>query len=159
MSFEVANFVRTEGVAGNWRWWAFTLTGVSTVFFYARMWRRSGVLTDLDSYASWNPMIRSASGALVEGSRLDLRFEPEGRKARRFRPRLLVISPARELRWLGNPGVPVFFESEHYFLITPTGDGACRLEHNMLFYGLAASLMNLNNFLPIFSVFNHSLVN
>ena len=46
----VANFVRTEGVAGNWRWWAFTLTGVLTVFFYARMWRRSGVLTDLEFY-------------------------------------------------------------------------------------------------------------
>src|SRR5580693_7471052 len=46
----VANFVRTEGVAGNWRWWAFTLTGVATVFFYARMWRRSGVLTDLEFY-------------------------------------------------------------------------------------------------------------
>ena len=46
----VANIVRTEGVAGNWRWWAFTLTGVSTVFFYARLWRRSGVLTDLEFY-------------------------------------------------------------------------------------------------------------
>jgi len=46
----VANFVRTEGVAGNWRWWAFTLTGVCTVFFYARLWRRSGVLTDLEFY-------------------------------------------------------------------------------------------------------------
>ena len=46
----VANFVRTEGVAGNWQWWAFTLTGVATVFFYARMWRRSGVLTDLEFY-------------------------------------------------------------------------------------------------------------
>src|SRR5271165_4733861 len=46
----VANFVRTEGVAGNWRWWAFTLTGVATVFFYARLWRRSGVLTDLEFY-------------------------------------------------------------------------------------------------------------
>ncbi|HUI54814.1 MAG TPA: sodium:solute symporter family protein [Bryobacteraceae bacterium] len=46
----VANFVRTEGVAGNWRWWAFTLTGISTVFFYARLWRRSGVLTDLEFY-------------------------------------------------------------------------------------------------------------
>jgi SSS family solute:Na+ symporter len=46
----VANFVRTQGVAGNWQWWAFTLTGVSTVFFYARMWRRSGVLTDLEFY-------------------------------------------------------------------------------------------------------------
>ncbi len=42
--------MRTEGVAGNWRWWAFTLAGVSTVFFYARMWRRSGVLTDLEFY-------------------------------------------------------------------------------------------------------------
>ena len=33
----VANFVRTQGVAGNWQWWAFTLTGVATVFFYARL--------------------------------------------------------------------------------------------------------------------------
>ena len=41
----VTNFVRTQGVAGNWQWWAFTLTGVSTVFYFARLWRRSGVLT------------------------------------------------------------------------------------------------------------------
>ncbi|HET8550044.1 MAG TPA: sodium:solute symporter family protein [Bryobacteraceae bacterium] len=46
----VTNFVRTQGVAGNWQWWAFTLTGVATVFFYARVWRRSGVLTDLEFY-------------------------------------------------------------------------------------------------------------
>jgi solute:Na+ symporter, SSS family len=46
----VANFVRTQGVAGNWQWWAFTMTGLSTVFFYARLWRRSGVLTDLEFY-------------------------------------------------------------------------------------------------------------
>src|ERR1022692_1666588 len=46
----VANFVRTQGVAGNWQWWAFTLTGVATVFFYARLWRRFGVLTDLEFY-------------------------------------------------------------------------------------------------------------
>ena len=46
----VANIVRTQGVAGNWQWWAFTLTGLATVFFYARLWRRSGVLTDLEFY-------------------------------------------------------------------------------------------------------------
>ena len=46
----VTNFVRTQGVAGNWQWWAFTLTGVATVFFYAKLWRRSGVLTDLEFY-------------------------------------------------------------------------------------------------------------
>jgi Na+/proline symporter len=46
----VANIVRTQGVAGNWQWWSFTLTGVATVFFFARLWRRSGVLTDLEFY-------------------------------------------------------------------------------------------------------------
>ena len=46
----VTNIVRTGGVAGNWVWWAFLLTGMATVFFYARLWRRSGVLTDLEFY-------------------------------------------------------------------------------------------------------------
>jgi len=46
----VTDFVRNNGVAGNWVWWAFVLTGVATVFFYARLWRRSGVLTDLEFY-------------------------------------------------------------------------------------------------------------
>ena len=46
----VTDIVRRNGVSGNWVWWAFVLTGVSTVFFYARLWRRSGVLTDLEFY-------------------------------------------------------------------------------------------------------------
>lgn len=46
----VTDIVRRQGVAGNWVWWAFVLTGVSTVFFYARLWRRSGVMTDLEFY-------------------------------------------------------------------------------------------------------------
>lgn len=46
----VANLVRDGGVAANWAWWAFLLTGMTTVFFYARLWRRLGVLTDLEFY-------------------------------------------------------------------------------------------------------------
>src|SRR3954466_9361850 len=46
----VTNFVREGGVANNWAWWAFLLTGMATVFFYARLWRRSRVLTDLEFY-------------------------------------------------------------------------------------------------------------
>ena len=46
----VTNFVRERGVANNWQWWAFLLTGMATVFFYARLWRRSSVLTDLEFY-------------------------------------------------------------------------------------------------------------
>ncbi len=46
----VTNMVRESGVAENWLWWSFLLTGMLTVFFYARLWRRSGVLTDLEFY-------------------------------------------------------------------------------------------------------------
>jgi Na+/proline symporter len=46
----VTDIVRQNGVAGNWAWWAFLLTGMLTVFVYARLWRRSGVLTDLEFY-------------------------------------------------------------------------------------------------------------
>lgn len=46
----VTDIVRTNGIAGNWVWWAFLLTGMLTVFVYARLWRRSGILTDLEFY-------------------------------------------------------------------------------------------------------------
>lgn len=46
----VTDLVRTNGVAGNWGWWAFLLTGMLTVFVYAKLWRRSGVLTDVEFY-------------------------------------------------------------------------------------------------------------
>ena len=46
----VTDIVRKQGVAGNWVWWAFLLTGMLTVFVYARLWRRSGVMTDLEFY-------------------------------------------------------------------------------------------------------------
>lgn len=46
----VTDIVRTNGVAGNWTWWAFLLTGMLTVFIYARLWRRSNMLTDLEFY-------------------------------------------------------------------------------------------------------------
>lgn len=46
----VTDMVRTGGVASNWLWWAFLLTGMLTVFVYARLWNRSKVMTDLEFY-------------------------------------------------------------------------------------------------------------
>ncbi|MDX5478686.1 MAG: Na+:solute symporter, partial [Cyclobacteriaceae bacterium] len=46
----VTDIVRTNGVSGNWVWWAFLLTGMLTVFVYAKLWRRSEVTTDLEFY-------------------------------------------------------------------------------------------------------------
>lgn len=46
----VANLVRDYGVAGNWLWWCFLPTGMLTTFIYAKLWRRSGVVTDIEFY-------------------------------------------------------------------------------------------------------------
>ncbi len=46
----VTDIVRKNGVSGNWVWWAFLLTGMLTVFVYAKLWRRSEVTTDLEFY-------------------------------------------------------------------------------------------------------------
>ena len=46
----VTDLVRQNGVSGNWGWWAFLLTGMLIVFVYAKLWHRSGVLTDIEFY-------------------------------------------------------------------------------------------------------------
>ena len=46
----VTDIVRTNGVSGNWVWWVFLLTGLLTVFVYAKLWRRSDVSTDMEFY-------------------------------------------------------------------------------------------------------------
>lgn len=46
----VTELVRVDGVSGNWVWWALLLTGMLTVFFYAKLWRKSGITTDLEFY-------------------------------------------------------------------------------------------------------------
>ena len=46
----VTDIVRTNGVSGNWVWWVFLLTGLLTVFVYAKLWRRSDVATDMEFY-------------------------------------------------------------------------------------------------------------
>lgn len=46
----VTDLVRNDGIAKNWVWWAFLITGMVTVFIYAKLWRRSEVMTDLEYY-------------------------------------------------------------------------------------------------------------
>nr|WP_298792622.1 sodium:solute symporter family protein [uncultured Allomuricauda sp.] len=46
----VTDLVRTNGVSGNWGWWCFLVTGMLTVFVYAKLWRKSNVKTDLEFY-------------------------------------------------------------------------------------------------------------
>ena len=103
----------------------------------ARVWE---VLTDFASYPQWNPMIRRADGELRVGARLVVRFEPEGSRGHTFRPKLLVVEPGRELRWLGWPRIPGLFDSEHYWIMQELPDGSTHLLHGTYIYGLFAPL-------------------
>lgn len=62
----VTDIVRQNGVAGNWVWWAFLPTGLTTVFIYAKLWRKLGVTTDIEFYET---RYSGGSGAFVRGFR------------------------------------------------------------------------------------------
>ena len=98
------------------------------------------ILADLDSYHTWNPMIREASGELKPGERLRLLFHPAGTRARVFRPVLVTVEPGRELCWEGRPRVPMIIESEHVFILKKNGGNGTLLVHDMVFRGLLAPL-------------------
>ena len=103
----------------------------------ARVWE---VLTDLNSFPEWNPMIRWAKGKVHPGSRLTVRFEPEGSKGYTFTPKLLVVEPNRQLRWLGYPRIPKLIDTEHYWMIERLSDEKTRLIHGAVIYGLLTPL-------------------
>src|SRR6478736_521603 len=44
----VTGLVARNGISGNWLWWNMVMSGILTVFFYARLWRRAGVMTDIE---------------------------------------------------------------------------------------------------------------
>ena len=72
------------------------------------------VLVDFPAYPEWNPMVRRAQGVLRPGERLRLEYRPRGRRARTFRPRLLVVEPGQELSWKGQPSARFLMESIHW---------------------------------------------
>jgi hypothetical protein len=92
-------------------------------------------LTDLGTYARWNPFIVSAAGEVAVGRRLDLRMQPPGGRAMTFRPTVTAVSPGRVFEWLGHLGVPGLFDGRHRFELAPTDSGT-RLTQREEFTGL-----------------------
>ena len=102
----VTNLVRDGGVAENWVWWSFLLTGMATVFFFARLWRRSRVLTDLEfyelRYAGRAASFVRGFRAIYLGSVLQLLDHRDGQSgAGEDRRRALRLAALRDARDLG----------------------------------------------------------
>jgi len=102
------------------------------------VWR---VLTDFDSHPKWNPFIRSISGELREGAKLNVHIAPPGAKGMTFRPTVIRVEPERHFRWLGRVGVPRLFDGEHYFILEPLPSGTVRLTHGETFRGVLVPIL------------------
>jgi hypothetical protein len=117
------------------------------------------ILTDFPAHARWNPFITDIAGEPKQGGRLSIRVHPPGGKGMTFKPRLLVVAPGRELRWLGRLLVPGLFDGEHYFLLEPIAAGT-RLTHGENFSGLFVALTGRAGFARIeagFEAMNRAL--
>lgn len=98
------------------------------------------VLTDLDSYADWNPFVTRAEGSVAVGARLLVHLAPPGGRPATFRPTVTVVEPDRTFEWLGRLGVPGIFDGRHRFDLHPLGSGT-RLVQSERFAGVAVPLL------------------
>lgn len=114
------------------------------------------VLTDTNAYPDWNPFLVRMEGELVEGGVLTNTMKPSNGAAMTFRPTILKVVPARELRWLGRLALPRIFDGEHYFMLQPH-EGGTRLVHGERFAGVLLWFIDPRRFQADFEALNHAL--
>jgi hypothetical protein len=85
-----------------------------------RVWAE---MTDFGSFPDWNPFVREAQGRLAVGERLKIRLRLDHGLKMTFKPRVTVVEPNRELRWLATLGRPGVFDVDRAFLIEPHDGG------------------------------------
>jgi hypothetical protein len=84
-----------------------------------RVWAE---MTDFAAFPDWNPFVREASGQLKPGEQLKIRLQLDRMKMT-FKPRVTVVEPGRELRWLATLGRPGVFDVDRAFQIEPRDEG------------------------------------
>ena len=109
---------------------------VTTIDIDATPERVWDILIDFKQYGDWNPFITSLSGTPDVGEKLSATIHPPGKDAMGFKPRVLKADRAKELRWLGNAGVPGVFDGEHYWELSENESGGTHLIHGENFSGV-----------------------
>jgi len=99
------------------------------------VWR---VVTDVNSYSEWNPLIPSAQGEPAVGASIEMLICPPGLMRRRARVEVLALIPEREFRWLGRWGFPRILDGDHSFLVEALDAGRTRVTQTETFSGVLA---------------------
>jgi hypothetical protein len=102
-----------------------------------RVWK---VFTDFTSFPSWNPFIRRMTGELVPGRKLHITLRL-GRSLLRFKPRVSVVKPSREIRWVARQAIPRLFDVERAFEFEAEGPSATRFVQFEVGRGLLAPII------------------
>ena len=93
-------------------------------------------LIDVEQYPAWNPFIKNVTGTINEGAQIATTIQSPGQDPMDFTPTLLVVEPAKELRWLGRLGIPGLFDGEHYFILESISENETKFIHGENFSGL-----------------------
>ena len=98
------------------------------------------ILMDFQSYPEWNPFIKKIQGTASLSERLIVQLQLPGKKPMVFKPRVKVLEPAQEFRWLGHFVLPGIFDGEHIFQIEPAEQGISRFIQQEEFRGILVPL-------------------
>lgn len=98
----------------------------------AEVW---ATLMDSAHYGEWNPFVPAIAGEAIVGERLQVELTPPGGRGMRVSPRVLVVEPGQEFRWIGVIGGRAIMSGEHVFELHADGDGT-RFVHWEGFRGL-----------------------
>jgi hypothetical protein len=103
-----------------------------------RVWKE---FTDFESYASWNPFIKSLKGLPVVGNKIEVLLAPPGKKGMTFKPTVLAFDSVQQLRWIGKLIIKGIFDGEHVFLIKDNKDGTTTFMQFERFRGILIPFM------------------
>jgi hypothetical protein len=151
-------------VVSGWVAWsnltAFTLH--KTIVIHSERSQIWAVLTDLGAYRRWNPFMISASGVVRTGATVHITLRDAYGGTMTFSPRIEVVRPGRELRWIGRVGIPGIVDGEHDFVLTDVGPGLVRVTQQESFSGVLVPFLHGSlddGTLPQFAKMDRALAN
>lgn len=99
------------------------------------------VLTNFSAFPKWNPFIKSLSGDVKTGNKIEVRIEPPGAKGMTFKPEVLAFDKNRRFHWQGHLFFPGLFDGRHRFELVDNGNGTTTFIHAEDFKGILVPLL------------------
>lgn len=118
------------------------------------------VITDVNAYHEWNPLIVTAHGESILGGEIDMLICPPGLMRRQAQVKVTALKPQQEFRWLGRWGLPRILDGDHAFLVQALSQTRTQVTQTEAFSGILArplSRLIIPRMTEGFDAMNHAL--